>query len=44
MFVINFDFSDYHYHFKFLTVNLPVILTELVTYPLQRVQTQLAIR
>lgn len=44
MFVINFDFSEYHSHFKFLLVNIPVLITEVLTYPLQRIQTQLIIR
>lgn len=44
MFVINFDFSEYHSHFKFILINVPVIITEALTYPLQRVQTQLITR
>lgn len=41
MFVVNFDFSPYNLLPKFLLINIPVVLTELVTYPLQRLQTQL---
>lgn len=44
MFVINFDFSEYHSHFKFILINVPVLITEALTYPLQRVQTQLITR
>ena len=44
MFLINYDFNDFHYTYKFLLINVPVILTELLTYPLQRVQTQLVIK
>ena len=44
MFVINFDFSQYHSHFKFLLVNIPVVITQLLTYPLQRIQTNLILR
>ena len=44
MFVINYDFSQYHSHFKFILINIPVILTEALTYPLQRIQTQLITR
>ena len=41
MFVINFDFSSFSFFHKFIAVNLPVAITELITYPLQRIQTQL---
>ena len=41
MFVINFDFSEYILPKKFLLINIPVILTEFLTYPLQRIQTLL---
>jgi hypothetical protein len=41
MFVINFDFSSFGFFSKLAAINLPVVLTELVTYPLQRLQTQL---
>ncbi len=41
MFVVNFDFSSYDFFPKLLAINLPVVLTELLTYPLQRMQTQL---
>jgi hypothetical protein len=41
MFVVNFDFSDYSFFPKLLAINIPVLLTEFVTYPLQRLQTQL---
>ncbi len=41
MFVVNFDFSQYSFFPKLLAINIPVILTEIVTYPLQRMQVQL---
>lgn len=41
MFVVNFDFSSFDFLPKLLAINLPVVLTELLTYPLQRLQTQL---
>ena len=41
MFVVNFDFSDHLLPLKLLAINLPVVLTEIVTYPLQRLQTLL---
>ena len=41
MFVVNFDFSQHTFLHKFAAINLPVLLTELITYPLQRIQTQL---
>jgi hypothetical protein len=44
MFVVNFDFSGYEFWTKLAAINVPVILTELLTYPLQRLQTQLIAR
>lgn len=41
MFVVNFDFSTYGFFQKLAAINIPVVITELVTYPLQRLQTQL---
>jgi hypothetical protein len=41
MFVVNFDFSSYNFFPKLLVINLPVLLTEIATYPLQRLQVQL---
>lgn len=44
MFVANFDFSEYELLAKFLSINIPVVLTELLTYPLQRIQVQLIMK
>jgi hypothetical protein len=41
MFVVNFDFSDHLLPLKLLAINIPVALTEVITYPLQRLQTLL---
>lgn len=41
MFVVNFDFSSYGFFSKLVAINIPVLLTEIVTYPLQRLQVQL---
>lgn len=41
MFVVNFDFSDHLLPLKLLAINVPVVLTEIATYPLQRLQTLL---
>lgn len=41
MYVVNFDFTDHILPLKILAINVPVILTEVVTYPLQRLQTLL---
>ncbi len=41
MFVINFDFSNYGFLHKLAAINIPVLATELITYPLQRLQTQI---
>lgn len=41
MFVINFDFSSYGFVHKLAAVNIPVALTELITYPFQRLQTNI---
>ena len=41
MYVVNFDFSDHILPKQLLVVNLPVLVTELFTYPLQRLQTLL---
>ena len=41
MFVINFDFSSYDLVPKLLAINIPILISELITYPLQRIQMQL---
>ena len=41
MYVVNFDFSDQFLPFKLMAINIPVFVTELLTYPLQRLQTLL---
>ena len=41
MFVVNFDFSDLSFPIKLLAINIPVAITEIITYPLQRLQTLL---
>lgn len=41
MFVVNFDFSDHILPLKLLAINIPVAITEIITYPLQRLQTLL---
>jgi hypothetical protein len=41
MFVVNFDFSSHFLPIKLLAINIPVIITEIITYPLQRLQTLL---
>jgi hypothetical protein len=41
MFVINFDFSQEILPTKLFLINIPVIITEMLSYPLQRLQTLL---
>lgn len=41
MFVVNFDFSDHNLFTKLIAINIPVFLTEAITYPFQRLQTLL---
>jgi hypothetical protein len=41
MFVVNFDFSDLIFPLKIIAINIPVIITETLAYPLQRLQTLL---
>ena len=41
MYVVNFDFSDHFLPVKLMAINIPVFVTELLTYPLQRLQTLL---
>lgn len=39
MFVVNFDFSNHILPLELLAINLPVIITEIASYPFQRLQT-----
>jgi hypothetical protein len=39
MFVVNFDFREHIFPLKILAINIPVLFTELILYPLQRLQT-----
>lgn len=41
MFVVNFDFTDHILPLKLLAINIPVVITEVMAYPLQRLQTLL---
>lgn len=41
MFVVNFDFTDHLLPLKLLAINVPVVVAEVLTYPLQRIQTLL---
>lgn len=41
MFVVNFDFTDHILPLKLLAINIPVIVIEVLAYPLQRLQTLL---